>query len=240
MNGVAVTATVDGDYLRLRFPPNIVTYGQLTVPVCISCDDIGGGTIGFNMWHEIMFSDNCSSEPFDQDCKTTTFYLHCPAPCPEGGATPTNFDLHRITFGLEDKNDDHIPDSNNLADASDVELNRAVNGDQVKGTWNIYVHPNTVGPNAGVPFTNVYVEFNTRKVNESCAQAEPPRTSYFDALPNAVATIMPASGGAPYTCTVSPTTNSNGIAIYDLSSCKSAGKAEMKLHLKLFLKSMHL
>ena len=210
-----------GGTLRIEMPVNVITDGQLVVPVCASCDNVSGGAKFLDVWHEVHYSDSCSSDPIIQECKNESFVLHCPAPCPEGGATPLGFNLERITLGLQDLNDDGVPDNGNLADPADVELHRSVNGDMVRARWDIYVHPNTVGPNAGVAFDHLYVEFDTKKVNQSCSPAESNRTSYFNALPNAVATITPADGSASFTCSVNPVVGSDGIATYDLSSCKA-------------------
>lgn len=208
-----------GGTLRISIPTNLANNGQVVLPVCVDCDLIGGGTVAIDFWHEIEYSSSCST-PIIQECKTELFVVHCPSPCPEGGATPLNFDLERITIGLEDLNDNGIPDSNNTADPDDIEAHRAVNGDQVKGTWDIHVYPNIIGSNANVPFEYVYVKFDTYTLNQSCNPAESPRTSYFDAEPNALATITPADGSPVFTCTVNPTIGSDGYATYDLSNCK--------------------
>ena len=216
-----VNVTEVGGFLRIEMPVNVAENGQIVVPVCVDCDLIGGGAVSIDFWHEVHYSDSCGSDPIVQECKTEIFVVHCPWPCPEGGATPLDFDLERITIGLQDVDDNGVPDNNNQADLDDIELHRTVNGDQVKGTWDIHVYPNTVGPNAGLPFQYVYVKFDTYKVNQACSPAEATRTSYFDAEPNAVATITPGDGSPVITCTVSPTVDSDGIATYDLSNCKA-------------------
>lgn len=230
--GQTVYVTEVGGTLRIELPINIAHEGQVIIPVCFDCDPIGGGTHSVDFWHEIHYSNSCSSDPIVQECKTELFVAHCPWPCPEGGATPLNFDLERITLGLEDLDNNGIPDNNNTSDPDDIEIHRAVHGDELKGTWDIHVYPNTVGPNAGLPFEYVYVKFDTYKVNQSCNPAEPARTSYFDALPNAVATITPGDGSAVITCTVSPTVDGNGIATYNLSNCKSSWEGGDKIWLE--------
>jgi len=230
-----LNVTEVGGTLRIDMPINKVIAGQLVIPVCVSCDLVGGGTKNLNVYHEIMYSSSCSSDPIVQECENEQFYLHCPGPCPSGGATPIDFSLERITLGLEDLDNNGVPDNNNTADPADVELHRSVHGDEVMATWDIYIHPNTVGSNAGVPFEYVYVKFDTKKVNQGCSPAESTRTSYFDALPGAVATITPADGSASFTCNVNPTVGADGVASYDLSNCKDSweGGDEVVLEAKL-------
>ncbi len=223
--GVNVTVTQVGDTICVIYPHNGVSNGSgtLLVPLKATCAT-GGGTKSIRMWHEGQYDDNCEGSTYHLKCLSRTYVMHCPDPCPEGGATPKLFTLERISLGLEDLNNDGIPDGTGTADPADVELHRASNCDTLKGTWEIYVHPNTIGPNAGVPFNHLYVEFDLNDLNLNCTYYE--TENLFEPLPDAVATIFPADGSPSFTCTVTPTIEDtpgagvDDLAKYDLSSCK--------------------
>ncbi len=220
--GVGITVTQVGDTICVIYPPDGIAIGAgvLELPMKATCS-AGGGTKTINLWHEGEYDDACPGSRYHLRCLNRTFVMHCPEPCPEGGATPKNFTLERISLGLEDLNNDGIPDGTGTADPADVKLHRASNCDTVKGTWEIYVHPNTVGPNAGVPFNNLYVEFDLFDRNLNCTYYT--TDNLFEPLPDAVATIYPAGGGST-TCTVNAEIIGD-IAKYDLSDCKATWEA---------------
>ena len=221
--GYTLPVIASANELRIRLPDNAISGGPIRIPMCISCTGIMSGVKTIDFYHELQFNGNCTSGPRTQECLTKNFVLHCGGPCAEGGATPSSFKMERTTLGLEDLDDNGVPDNGSTAKPSDVKLNRGVNGDNVTATWEIRVSENTVGANAGLPFNHIYVEFDTKKVSEYCA-AQTARTSLFTALPDADISVRPARG-TPFTCQVSPTIKADGYAMYDLSSCKTDWEA---------------
>ncbi len=224
--GVNVAVSQVGDLICVTYPHNGISNGSgiLSLPLKATCAE-GGGTKTVRLWHEGQYDDNCPGSKYHLKCLTRTYVMHCPEPCPEGGATPQFFSLERTSLGLEDLDNNGVPDGTGRAKPEDVELHRASNCDTVKGTWEIYVFPNTVGPNAGVPFNNLYVEFDLFDLNLDCTYFE--TDNLFEPLPDAEATIFPADGSPSYTCLVSPTientsSGTNDLAKYDLSACKAA------------------
>ena len=218
-SGYVLPVTIIGDIVRLQFPNNKSFNGLIKIPMKASCA-LAGGTETVFFSHPTKWDDvQCPGDPpLQHYCSSTSYQMHCPNPCPKGGATPIKFNMERVNLGLEDLDDNGIPDGTGTAQPQDVNLHRGVNGDTVVGKWEIRVYENTVGPNAGVPFNHTYIEFDTKEVNESCS-AQTPRTSWFTALPDAAVKIFPAGGGPVINCTVTPTV-SNGIAKYDLTGCK--------------------
>ena len=228
--GVSVNVVQVGDTICVTYPHNAIPNGAgvLALPLKATCTT-GSGTKSIRLWHEGQYDNNCPGSKYHLKCLSRTYVMHCPNPCPEGGATPQLFTLERISLGLEDLDNNGVPDGTGTAKPEDVQLHRASNCDTVKGTWEIYVFPNTLGDNAGVPFNHLYVEFDLNDLNLDCTYFE--TDNLFEPLPDAVATIFPADGSASYTCTVTPTiedTPGSGVddlAKYDLSSCKATWEA---------------
>ncbi|MFY7886160.1 MAG: hypothetical protein ACOVOV_15075, partial [Dolichospermum sp.] len=195
------------------FPQNIGYGGrEFRLPLIVNCGS--GGAITINSRFLNKYDSTCS--PIQSiGCRSFTTILHCTVPCPKGGATPANFTLRRINFGQVDNNNDGVPDASGSLNMSLVKDHNSVNGDTLMGTWNIRVTPNVepTDPNVGQNFNHLYIDFKLRGTNLGDAGS-------LSALPNAVATVYPAGGGASFTCTVSPTITSQ-IAHYDFSSCKA-------------------
>ncbi len=145
---------------------------------------------------------------FRLGCRSVSTNLHCPAPCPRGGATPQRFSLKRISYGLPDNNDDHVADASGSLDLSKINVHHSVNGDTLQGTWEIKIFPNTepTDPNVGNPFPYVYIDFDLG------ANAVTQAAATLNALPNAQVKIYPNSNplATPIICTVSPVITGTG------------------------------
>lgn len=197
----------------------------MKVPVVATCGT--GGVKTATIKFMIKYDGNCANEKFvEMGCKTVTWNQHCPAPCPKGGATPTYFTLRRINYGQADNDNNGFPDAAGSLDMSKVNQQNVVNKDTVMGTWNVKVYPNSdpTDPNVGQPFTYTYLDFNLGTPSPAYP-AWVGDSTYLTALPNALVTIYPAGGGAPITCTVTPTVSgslASGVkAHYDFNSCRS-------------------
>lgn len=190
---------------------------SITVPLIAHC-----GTGGNKNINVMMLNRYSSCGPmFRVGCKNVSTNLHCPMPCPKGGATPTSFTLMRTNFGQPDNNNDHIPDPSGTINLARVAVRRSVNGDTLQGVWNIRLTPN-VDPgdaNVGLPFRYVYVDFDLGP------NAGTQAAGSLTALPNATVRIFPNGNPAatPITCLVTPTITGTGgrYAHYEInSSCR--------------------
>ena len=232
--GGSLPVNVVGDNIIITLQNNLAgKAGLVPVKLKASCTGQPGGTQSIMFLHHTKYDQNCPGDGLYHYCQTSSFEMHCPSPCPRGGATPITFSLERQTRGNPDYDENHLPDNNMLADPVSINLHRAVNGDTVLGTWNIKVYPNTVGPNAGIPFNHTYVEFELKDHPYGyCSNPlDPNLSTLFTALPDAEVTIFPAGGGASISCTVSPTI-SGTIAKYDLSPCKNTWEGGDSIVLK--------
>jgi len=207
------------DSLCIELPANTGRTGAvLRIPMCATCAD-GGGSKSVNYGHDIFYDTTCvNPAKFHAECGSNTYVLHCPQPCPTGGATPVNFSLTRTTLGLPDDNNNGSPSG--TLDSSLIKFHRAVQGDTLLGHWEIVVYPNVepTSPNVGLDFPYTFVEFD---LGAPLGGASNTATTAVEALPNAVVTIYPNGGGAPINCTVSPTIVGRD-ARYDLSTCKAS------------------
>ena len=209
---------VQNDTLFIELLPNVSWAGtQLTIPMVASCVD-GGGTKTINFGHRTWYDTTCANPAFwPSHCNSNTYTIHCPMPCPTGGATPRKFSLTRINLGLGDSDNNGKPDG--AIDSSRINVHHAVNGDTLMGRWEIYVNPNVepANPNVGLdfPFTFIEVDLETPSGGFNTA------TTALTALPNASVLVYPNGGGTPINCTVSPIIMGQ-IATYDLSTCKSS------------------
>ncbi|MBL7798987.1 MAG: hypothetical protein JNJ90_20985, partial [Saprospiraceae bacterium] len=216
----ALPVTVSGDTVFVRFP-NSLNEGNTNISLRLRADCGAGGGRTFSMGHLSNYDDACTGA-FRSRCSTRSTELICPQPCPEGGATPVRFTLSRINYGLQDNDNNGVPDNAMPADPNLVNRHRAVNGDTIQGEWLIKVYPNTVGPNAGLPFNHTYVDLDlkTYPIVLAPPPGYPPAPStVLSALPDAEVVIFPAAGGGPLSCTVQPVMVGT-VARYDLSACR--------------------
>ena len=227
---VNMPVTVIGDSIIISMPVNIAGKTGL-VPISLKADCAGasGGaqTVGFS--HHTKYDQNCPGDGLYKYCLESGFQMHCPAPCPRGGATPLLFTLERQTKGNPDYNENHLPDNTSTAHPDSINLHRAVNGDTILGTWNIVVYPNVfdaienpIDTNIGKPFNHTYVEFDLREhPYDNCTNPlDGDMTTVFTPLPNAEVQVYPAGGGPMITCTVTPIIT-GFIAKYDLGACQN-------------------
>lgn len=206
--------------------PYSFSSGVVTFPLLATCGS--GGVKDFKIGHLHWWdSINCPTAKLTLACQTFALNLHCPG-CNIGGATPLDFQLKRINYGYPDANDDNYPDAlTGTPNLSLINLNNALNGDTMLGTWKVKVYANVVvgDPNVGVPFNHFYIDYPLTLLPASHVTNGFLNYPYmFNPLPNAAARIYPAGGGAAINCTVSPTII-NDIAHYDFSSCKSLWNA---------------
>lgn len=228
-----ISTSPDGDSIFVDMPENIATGGDLDIPLRASCAGAVGGTQVIDLMHFTKYRESCMGEPFKYACLSSPFTMHCPGPCPEGGATPITFSLERTTLGLPDNDNNGVPDPTGTLNMDTIRLHRAMNGDTVKGTWELNVYPNTVGPNAGVPFNHTYIEFDLGTNTGDCGATNqiPFQSTAFTALPDAEVTIYPASGAASFTCLVTPVVTGS-IAKYDLTPCKATWEGGDSIHVE--------
>ncbi|MEQ1554310.1 MAG: hypothetical protein ABL929_09040, partial [Ferruginibacter sp.] len=211
------------DTLFIDMQENTYAAGDINIPLISTCGS--GGVKQFNMGHLHWWdSTSCATFPLSLACKSISTNVHCPG-CNIGGATPLDFQLRRITYGYEDTNNDNFPDNfTGTPNPAILNLKNTLNGDTVLGKWNIQVYNNVaVGdPNNGVPFNHLYIDYPLTKYNAGTFASGYLQYPYlYNPVPNALATIYPAGGGASFTCTVTPTII-NDIAHYDFSSCKAS------------------
>jgi hypothetical protein len=208
---------VQNDTLFIELVPNVSWQGtQLTIPMIASCVD-GGGTKSINFGHRTWYDTTCANPAFwYSHCNNNTYTIHCPEPCPTGGATPRRFSLTRINLGQGDTNNDGKPDG--AIDSTKINVHHAINGDTLLGRWEIYVNPNVepANPNVGLDFPYTFIEFDL----ETPSGGNNTATTALTALPNASVTVYPNGNGAPINCIVTPTVMGQ-IATYDLSACKN-------------------
>jgi hypothetical protein len=211
--------TVVNDTMFVTFIQNTpIVYGQLMrIPMIANCT-AGGGTKTLQVF--VLNSYSSCSPTTKMSCKTTAITIHCPTPCPKGGATPTSFNLKRINVGLPDNNNDGIPDASGVVNLANIQDHHSVNGDTLQGTWNIKVYPNTqVGdPNYGGNISYVYVDFKVAKPYYYNVYPE-----HLKELPGAQVTIYPAGGGAAINCTINPTRIGDTVAHYEISTACRGG-----------------
>ncbi len=178
---------------------NIALYNDvnLKIPLIATCGS--SGTKTFNFFSYVKYSACASIRKFN--CYTANTYLSCPYACPKGGATPTSFSLKRINFGLPDNDNNHLPDATGSIDLTKINDHHSVNGDTLKGTWNIKVYPNidVADPNYGQGIPYVYIDFELGAAGLGAAGT-------VTAIPNAKIKIYPNSNplAVPIQCTVSP------------------------------------
>jgi uncharacterized repeat protein (TIGR01451 family) len=216
VGSTVVSVNVINDTLWIGpFPENVTTSGSVNLPIMPVCGSEGLKTIAI----QYMFKyNNCAAANFLKgQCLTANFTLHCPStPCPKGGATPTNFTLARISYGLPDNDNNRYADASGVIDVTKINTHRSINGDTLQATWNIKVNPNNDPTDAhfGQTFTNTYLDFSYTYSSGTN------NNDTLVPLPNAQVTIYPAGGGAAINCTVSPTIGSH-IAHYDFNACHS-------------------
>ncbi len=210
---------INNDTLFVKLVGNTSYAGtQMVIPMIASCDD-GGGTKTINFGHYTWYDSTCMNPSvYPSHCNSNTYTIHCPMPCPTGGATPRKFSLKRINLGLGDDNNNGRPSG--VIDSSRINVQHSLNGDTLLGLWEIYVNPNVepANPNVGLDFPYTFIEMDLGTPSGGFNTA----TTALTALPNAEVIIYPNGSTTPLApCTVSPTVIGQ-IATYDLSSCKSA------------------
>ncbi|MEQ1554856.1 MAG: hypothetical protein ABL929_11785, partial [Ferruginibacter sp.] len=210
------------DTLFIDMLENTNGNGKVTIPLIATCGS--GGAKAFKIGHLHWWdSTACTTFPLSLSCQTANTNLHCPSPCPKGGATPVNFQLKRITYGYPDANNDNLPDAfSGTPVLSQLNLKNTLNGDTVLGTWNIKVYPNVepTDPNFGLNFTNLYIDFPLSKYPVADFTSGLLQYPYkYNPQPNAVVSIY-NNGSFVSNCTVTPSIINN-IAHYDISSCKA-------------------
>ncbi len=185
-------------------------YGkELLLSLTATCGISGLQTIKTGVKYKYS---NCQLVYLTMGCLEKAVELRCPAPgCAEGGATPVSFTLERNTFGLIDADNNGVADGTGSVDRNTpgIKLKYAVNGDDIIGTWNINVYPNTVTNTA---FDYLYIDV--------------PRGTTNFGLTDAGAPIEVVVNGSATTCTTAELLNSgatSGSYHYDISSCKPAG-----------------
>jgi hypothetical protein len=187
--------------------------GTLQIPLVATCGNAGAKVL--NVAALIQYS-GCSPR-MRMGCNTATVNLRCPGVCPRGGATPDNFTLQRINFGAPDNDNNNRPDATGTINPNLINNHRSVNGDTLRGIWNIKIKPNgePTDPNNGQRFRFVYVDFDLG--------ANYPLSPSVAALPNAQLSVFNSSGTLLNTCTATPIIN-NKKAHYEFpASCRGGG-----------------
>ena len=218
-----VPVVLSGDSIKIGPMPQNINYDNTAFKLNLIVNCGTSSNLNFEVFGLSKYGSCAPNMKFG--CRNYRPVLHCPTPCPTGGATPLNFNLARINFGLPDNDDNHIPDASGVLNKTLVYDHRSVNGDTLQGTWNIKVYENTqVGQiDFGKRVGFVYIDFLLNNPG-STLNPNDPRT--LTALPNAVVKIFPQliTGGyaaiPTITQTVSPTfggTN-NMVAHYTLDT----------------------
>ncbi len=201
---MAFNASHDTILIGPLFQNQVFDNSRITVPLIAACGTGGTKTISVSLMDQYA---PCAPV-FRMACKNVSTNLHCPSPCPRGGATPQQFVLKRISYGLPDNDNDHIADAGGSIDLSKISDHHSVNGDTLQGIWQIKLFPNTepTDPNVGQPFKYVYVDFDLG------ANAGTQAVATLNALPNARVLIYPNSNPAatPIICSVTPTITGTG------------------------------
>ena len=87
------------DTMYIDFPQSrVFTALKFNIPMKADCGDTickGGGTINVGFFHQVKYDTIAScNEPYIKfGCINKSTVLHCPCPCPPGGATPIAFNL---------------------------------------------------------------------------------------------------------------------------------------------------
>lgn len=209
---------ISNDSLFVKLVGDVSFAGtQMTIPMIASCAD-GGGTKTINFGHFTNYDSTCANpSTYPSHCNNNTYTIHCPQPCPTGGATPRKFSLKRINLGEGDDNNNGRPSG--VIDSSRINVQHSMNGDTLLGLWEIYVNPNVepANPNNGLDFPYTFIEMDLGTPSGGFNTA----TTALTALPNAEVIIYPNGSTTPLApCTVSPIVIGQ-IATYDLSSCKA-------------------
>jgi hypothetical protein len=216
--------TVVNDTVFISLPQRVYLYGlTMSIPFVEDCSD-GGGVKTLNVYAINKYS-SCSDYS-TIGCFSKDIIIHCPVitgigACITGGATPLNFSLKRINFGLPDNNGDRLPDASGSLNIAALRLDRSVNGDTLQGKWDIKIFPNidNTDPNFGANLPYVYIDMNVNGKDNS-----PTKSGNLTALSNASVKIYPVGGGAVKSCTVTPTITSGGsIAHYEIGTGCRAG-----------------
>ena len=221
-----VPVAISGDSIKIGPIPQNVVYDNSSFKLNLRVNCGSSGQLNFDVFGLSKYGSCAPNMKFG--CRTYKPVLHCPTPCPTGGATPLNFNLARLNFGLPDNDDNHIPDATGVLNKALVYDHRSVNGDTLLGTWNIKVYGNTqVGQtDFGKRVAFVYIDFLLQNTGGGLNTGDP-RT--LSALPNAVVKIFPqliTGGYAPtptITQVVSPTFggSNNMVAHYTLDTSLS-------------------
>jgi Secretion system C-terminal sorting domain len=210
------------DTLFITLPQFAYSFNfNMSIPLIANCTS-GGGEKLIKLFAFNKYS-NCG-DLVKMYCSSKKIVIHCPATpgsCPNGGATPRNFTLKRINFGLPDNDLNNEPDASGTINLALIKTDRSVNGDTLQGKWDIVINANVnaADPNFGANIPYVYIDADIRG-----AAGNPVGVGYLTALPNADVTIYPAGGGASFTRQVSPSILAGGsYAHYEMGTVMRGG-----------------
>lgn len=181
--GFTLPVTVINDTMFVGpFPQNTTNSpGDIIIPMEANCS-AGDGSKTINSFFLNQYS--VCSPVLKMACRNSNIVIHCPTPCPKGGATPLSFSLKRINYGLPDNDNNREPDASGSVNISLISDHNSVNGDTLQGLWKVKIHPNTdaTDPNFGGNIPYVYIDFELG-TNGIGAPAT------LNALPNATAEV---------------------------------------------------
>ena len=238
-NGGVIQVSMKNDTLVLKFPNQIRWLNfAILLPFRFECTN-GGPNIPLHFMHRTKYNDvDCSGDGVLFSCQTLDLVQHCGCLSDQNGAIPFLFTFKRISTGLADYDNDNIPDGTGKAHPDSIQWDHAINNDTIEANWGAVVYLPVSGPNANQPFNHMYMDFDLKdRTGRYCDNVSEENTTptWYAPLGDAEVTIIPAGGGAPIQCTVSPTVQ-NDIALYDLSPCKSQWDQGDSVYIKAYFR----
>jgi|GEM_PF-2639559 len=238
-NGGVIQVSMKNDTLVLKFPNQIRWLNfAILLPFRFECTN-GGPNIPLHFMHRTKYNDvDCSGDGVLFSCQTLNLVQHCGCLTDQNGAIPFLFTFKRISTGLADYDNDNIPDGTGKAHPDSIQWDHAINNDTIEANWGAVVYLPVSGPNANQPFNHMYMDFDLKdRTGRYCDTVPEENTTptWYTPLGDAEVTIIPAGGGAPIQCTVSPTVQ-NDIALYDLSPCKSQWDQGDSVYIKTYFR----
>ena len=203
--GVVDSVFVRNDTFFVRFPSGIYTTNLfLLIRLRADCASCGTGNHlkQLEILHLALVDRDVCSRSIEFACTSVDYEVRCitsAGPCE--GAYPVSFTLTRTTLGMPDYDNNNVPDANTVADPDSVLTYMAFNGDTVRAEWHVLIH----GFATTAPFHYLYFQLNLGNNPVTPCPSEPPFSTVFSALDNAVVEIYPSGGmGPPVVCAVSP------------------------------------
>ncbi|MCS7073959.1 MAG: hypothetical protein NZ108_05790, partial [Bacteroidia bacterium] len=124
-------------------PDTLVGRYRLNAPITLEKSEIQltlVGACGTNGIKNVVVNTyylpdtNCATCRIKIRCTTIPIRLHCPTPCPTGGAYPFSYTIQRVSYGLPDNDDDGLADGTGSLDFTKIRTDRVMYGDTIEST----------------------------------------------------------------------------------------------------------